>query len=190
MGNAFHHQLDAILRADPVRWHLLEVVFDLGLPDCWIAAGFIRNAVWDALHGQPVRPPLGDVDVIWFSPDRVEEVHDRRAEQALRIVAPLVDWSVKNQARMHKRNGDAPYESAVDAMRYWPETATALAARRSGTGQLEIASPLGLADLFNLVLRPTQKFAADKRSIYEQRIVSKAWLTEWPMLRCAEPLGS
>ena len=60
-----HQKVDAILRADPIRWRLLEVVSQLDLPDCWIAAGFIRNAVWDALHGRNPRPPLGDVDVIW-----------------------------------------------------------------------------------------------------------------------------
>lgn len=49
--------------------------------------------------------------------------------------------------------------SARDAMRYWPETATAVAARRGGRDELEIASPLGLDDLFNLLLRPTERFA-------------------------------
>jgi hypothetical protein len=28
---------------------------------------------------------------------------------------------------MHMKNGDAPYLSAVDAMRFWPETATSVA---------------------------------------------------------------
>lgn len=189
MNETFNMQLDAILRTDPVRWRLLEVVSHLGLPDCWIAAGFIRNAVWDALHSRTARPPCGDIDVIWFDPDRAEEAHDRNAEAALRAVLPSVDWSVKNQARMHKRNGDLPYRSATDAMRYWPETATAVAARRSGTGQLEIASPFGLHDLFNLVLRPTPRFAGEKRPIFEARVRSKGWVTEWPLLTRAEPLS-
>lgn len=190
MREAFHVQLDAILRADRVRWNLLELVSHLDLPDCWIAAGFIRNAVWDALHGRTAQVPLGDVDVIWFGPDCVEEAHDRKAEEALRAVAPSVHWSVKNQSRMHSRNNDSSYQSATDAMRYWPETATAVAARRRGTHRLEIASPLGLDDLFNSVLRPTQRFAGEKRPIYEERVRSKAWMTVWPLLRREEPLGS
>ena len=189
MNETFDRQLDALLRTDPVRWRLLEVVSHLGLPDCWIAAGFIRNAVWDALHGRTAQPPLGDVDVIWFDPDRAEEAHDRKAEAALRALAPSVDWSVKNQSRMHARNGDLPYRSATDAMQYWPETATAVAARRSGAGQLEIASPLGLDDLFNLVLRPTPGFAGEKRPIFEARVRTKAWMTAWPLLTRAEPLS-
>lgn len=189
MSETFSTQLDTILRADPVRCLLLEVVNHLGLPDCWIAAGFVRNAVWDALHGRTAQPLLGDVDVIWFDPDRTDEVHDRNAESALRAIAPSVDWSVKNQSRMHTRNGDLPYRSATDAMWHWPETATAVAVRRSGTGQLEIASPLGLDDLFNLVLRPTRRFAGEKRPIFEARVRTKAWITAWPLLTQAEPLS-
>ena len=190
MDEASHRQLGAILRGDPIRWHLLELVSQLNLPDCWIAAGFIRNAVWDALHGRSPRPPRGDVDVIWFDPDRAEAIHDRTCEEALRAAAPSIDWSVKNQARMHARNGDSRYHCATDAMRYWPETATAVAARRCGSDQLDIASPVGLDDLFNLVLRPTQRFAGEKRPLFQQRVEAKAWMTTWPLLKLAEPLGS
>jgi uncharacterized protein len=190
MPEAFEQQIDAILRRDAVRWRLLEVVSNLELPDCWIAAGFIRNAVWDALHGRTPQAPNGDVDVIWFNPDRCHERLDRDIEEELRAVVPSIDWSVKNQARMHSRNDDKPYQSSTDAMRHWPETATAVAARRSGRDELEIASPLGLDDLFNLLLRPTQRFANEKLPIYEERVRSKAWIEFWPLLKRAEPDGS
>jgi hypothetical protein len=183
-------QMDAILRRDAVRWRLLEAVSYLDFPDCWIAAGFIRNAVWDALHGRAPRPPLGDVDVIWFDPNRCEGTLDRDIEEKLRAVVPAIDWSVKNQARMHTRNEDTPYQSSTDAMRYWPDTATAVAARLSRKGQLEIASPFGLDDLFNLVLRPTERFVGEKLPIYDERIRSKAWMESWPLLRHAATTGS
>jgi uncharacterized protein len=185
MPEAYEQQIDAILRRDAVRWRLLEVVSNLELPDCWIAAGFIRNAVWDALHERSPQVPNGDVDVIWFDPDRCQEGLDRGIEEELRAVDPSIDWSVKNQARMHSRNADKPYQSSTDAMQYWPETATAIAARRSGNDELEIASPLGLDDLFNLLLRPTQRFANEKLPIYEERVRSKAWIESWPLLKRA-----
>jgi hypothetical protein len=93
---------------------------------------------------------------------------------------------VKNQARMHIRNGDAPYTSAVEAMRYWPETATAVAARRQGPDGCEIAVAFGLEDLLNLILRPTPRFTGAKLSIYEERLQSTGWTTFWPRLRKAE----
>lgn len=187
MVGIFQLQLNDILRRDTVRWQLLDVVSQLDLPDCWISAGFVRNAVWDALHGRTSSPPCGDVDVIWFDPDRSEERLDREIEEILGVVAPSIDWSVKNQARMHSRNEDVLYHSSSDAMRYWPETATAVAARRSGEDQLEIASPFGLDDLFHLVLRPTERFSDEKLPIFEERVRSKAWLELWPLLKIAEP---
>lgn len=187
MPEAFEQQIDAILRRDAIRWRILNTVSHLELPDCWIAAGFIRNAVWDTLHGRTPQPLNGDVDVIWFDPDHCHERLDRDIEEKLRAVAPSVEWSVKNQARMHGRNDDKPYSSSSDAMRYWPETATAVAARLIGTDQLEIASPLGLDDLFKMLLRPTQRFANEKLPIYEERVRSKAWIDLWPLLKRAEP---
>jgi hypothetical protein len=176
----------SILRADPLRWHLLGVVQALGLPDCWIGAGFVRNAVWDHLHKIPAAPFDADVDVIWYDPCSAEAEEDRRLERRLQAIEPSIIWSVKNQARMHRRNGDAPYTSATDAMRYWPETATAVAARRHGSDGCDIAAPFGLDDLLNLVLRPTARFRVEKRAVYEDRIRNKDWVRDWPLLTRAD----
>lgn len=186
-------QLAALLRADPLRWHILGVVHSLNLPDCWVAAGCIRHAVWDEQHGRRPAPHLcSDVDVIYYDPHRLDPSIDRDTEQMLRQREPHMHWSVKNQARMHERNGDAPYADAADAMRHWPETATAVAARRiaSSTAQpdgqgreIEIIAPFGLDDLFDLVLRPTPSFVGAKRSIFDARIADKNWLQHWPKLK-------
>lgn len=172
----------SILRADPLRWHLLGVVAGLNLPDCWIGAGFVRNAVWDHLHKRPVALLNADVDVIWYDRQCAEPAEDRRLESRLLAIEPSISWSVKNQARMHSRNGDTSYASATDAMRYWPETATAVAAQRYGVDGCNIAAPLGLEDLLNLVLRPTASFRVEKRTIYEDRIRIKEWTRCWPLL--------
>lgn len=175
----------AILRSDPLRWHLLGIVTALNLPDGWIAAGFVRNAVWDHLHGRRPSVLSGDVDVIWHDPACNDPREDRRHEATLCAMAPDVTWSVKNQARMHVRNDDAPYASAIEAMRFWPETATAVAARRIGETDCEVAAPLGLNDLTKLILRPTLRFVGEKRQIYEERVRSKGWKDDWPLMRDA-----
>ncbi|MBV8613672.1 MAG: nucleotidyltransferase family protein [Acetobacteraceae bacterium] len=43
----------AVLFNDPLRWRLLALARSLALPDCWIGAGFVGNAVWDHPHGRP-----------------------------------------------------------------------------------------------------------------------------------------
>lgn len=155
----------------------------MNLPDGWIGAGFVRNAIWDDLHGRAPSAPKSDVDVIWHDPLCVDEAEDRKHEASLRAVEPGIAWSVKNQARMHDRNGDEPYISATEAMRYWPETATAVAVRRTGKDGCEVAAPLGLGDLMQLILKPTQRFAGEKRHIYDERVRSKEWVKTWPLLR-------
>ena len=71
-------------------------------------------------------------------------------------------------------------------MRYWPEAATAVAARRRGIDDCEIAGPFGFDDLVGLALRPTPLFSGEKRTIYEDRLRVKAWASSWPLLRRVE----
>jgi len=120
---------------------------------------------------------------VWFDPERTHPSEDREIEAALRTMDPSVAWDVKNQARMHLRNGDAPYVSATDAMCRWPETATAVAVRRSEQDHCDIAAPFGLDDLFGLIVRPTPSFADAKRQLYNDRVQAKEWLKTWPLLR-------
>ncbi len=178
--------LAEIIRNDALRWEALEVVRSLALPDCWIGAGFVRDAVWDHLHGLPIQPPAGDVDVIWFDGSRAHPDVDKAIEKRLRKKRPDLDWSVKNQARMHLRNGDLPYSSSANAMTAWPETATAVAVRRTNHDTLEVSAPLGLEDLFKPRLVPTAPFAVRKRDIFDGRVREKEWLTRYPMLRAPE----
>jgi hypothetical protein len=176
-------QLQALIAADPQRMRVLGLVRALELPDCWVGAGFVRNRVWDHLHARPVSPLPQDIDVIWYDPRQATPERDRELEAALRARDATLAWSVKNQARMHGRNGDLPYGSARDAMRHWPETATAVAVRLGGQGVVEVAAPFGLDDLFDAIVRPTPRFAAGKQSIFLERVRAKRWQATWPGLR-------
>jgi uncharacterized protein len=176
------HRLADILTKDPLRYLALTLVRDLNLADGWIAAGFVRDAVWDHLHDRTAVPPTGDIDVIWFDPDASEQ-RSKAFEAALITQAPHLCWSVKNQAHMHRRNNDAPYRDARDAMRHWPETATAVAVRLTHDGSIDVAAPFGLGDLFALTLRPAPHFDGARRRIFDDRIQTKQWLRRYPLLR-------
>lgn len=174
--------LKHIIADDPLRLEALKAVTALNRHDCWIAAGFVRDAVWDALHGLGVHPPVGDVDVVWFDAGRVDAAFDYEVEAELRRHMPALDWSVKNQARMHRRNEDAPYISVADAMTHWPETATAVGVRLRIDGSIEVNAPFGLDDLFDLKLNPAPDFAGAKRAIFDARVTAKDWLRRYPRL--------
>ncbi|MCF1438324.1 MAG: nucleotidyltransferase family protein, partial [Shewanella sp.] len=76
--------------------------------ELWLAAGFVRNLVWDKLYCA-VCSPLNDLDVIYFGQHNLLPQYDRQLEQRLGDIAAKLPWSVKNQARMHIRNDDRPY---------------------------------------------------------------------------------
>jgi uncharacterized protein len=176
----------AIIGRDAERMRLLSLVRGLGLPDCWIAAGFLRNAVWDALHGRSPRQFYDDVDVIWFDPGSVSAERDAKLESDLARQDGVVRWSVKNQARMHRRNGDAPYASAASAMCHWVETTAAVAVQIDEEGALRFSTPLGTDDLFDMVVRAGPRFRDDKHDIFLARVAEKRWFEHWPLLRLVD----
>ncbi len=165
---------------------VLEHVAALGLPDSWVAAGFIRNPIWDELAGTDATQfEASDVDVLYFdliSPTREAE---QSLEAALNRVRPDLDWEVRNQARMHLRNGDAPYTDTAHAMCHWLETPTAIAARLNG-GMVELLAPLGLEDLLTLTLRPTAA-GARKADQFIKRFEERGWQQRWPQMTVELP---
>lgn len=165
-------------------WHLkiLKAVRELNLSDWMIGAGFVRNAIWDQLHGFAVFTPLADIDVIYFDSARLNASEDTAIEFKLNDVLPDVPWSVRNQARMHTRNGDQAYASSEDAVRHWLETPTSTAVRLENDGTLSVIAPHGLGDLLGLDVRPTPS-GVRKPEIYDQRIRTKDWGSTWPKLK-------
>lgn len=173
------------LGEDPVRCRLLLVLAGLQLPDAWLAAGFVRNLVWDRLHGYREPTPLADLDVIYFDPVDCRPERDRGIEASLAARAPGWPWSVKNQARMHLRNDDRPYRDSLDAMAHWPEVETALAARLGAAGRLEVVSPFAQDGLFALHLTPNP--LRPRPAAFRQRLATKGWLERWPRLQVQQP---
>ncbi len=168
-----------LLETHPDLRRLLGHVESLALPDGWIGAGFVRNAVWDALHGRRPDPyRLNDIDVVFFDPTDSRADRYRELESRLRDLDGTLSWSVKNQARMHLRNGDGPYRDTADAIAHWPETATAVAARLV-QGRVEIIAPCGADDLLACIVRPTPAFRT-KTAVYRERLAAKDWPRRWP----------
>jgi len=170
------------LAADPLRMRALHVARELDLPDWCIAAGFVRNLVWDRLHGYETATPLDDIDLVYFNPVQASREQDRRIEVQLAEAEGSLPWSVHNQARMHDRNGDAPYRSTLDAMSYWVEEETAVGARLDEHGRIEILSAFGLDGLFARQITPNRR-KRNSAAEFSMRLMRKNWLWIWPELR-------
>ncbi|MBU2424832.1 MAG: nucleotidyltransferase family protein [Gammaproteobacteria bacterium] len=196
------HQLLEWIAQDCERVRALELALQCArihsMPQWCLAAGFVRNLVWDRLHGFELSP-LNDIDLIYFCPLDISPERDLAIETYLNQLAPELPWSVKNQARMHVRNQDMAYTSCVDAMSYWPELETAIGVSYQAVDtesddqtcvgmknhpvsyDIELVAPFGLNSLFTLKLSANPKRSL---SVFEHRVATKGWLTRYPLLEC------
>lgn len=169
------------IASDALRMRALRIAREFALPDWCIAAGFVRNLAWDKLHRFATPTPLSDIDLIYFDPEHTGKEHEREIEARLAEIDKDLPWSVRNQARMHARNGDQPYKSTMDAMSYWVELETAIGAKLDANGQIEIISPFGLDSLFAKKITPNRKHT--RPAEFSSRLTKKNWLWIWPELK-------
>ena len=171
-----------LIESDPEAMKVLRAAAGLGLPDWWIGAGFVRNRVWDAISDLPALPDR-DVDVAYFDPEKLDPREDARAEDRAMVLLPGIPWEIRNQARMHLRNGVEPYTSAPDAISRWPETATCVGVTLRDNSVLPLFCH-GPDDLVGMVVRPSPAFdTAAGRATIRRRVESKGWLGRWRGLR-------
>src|SRR5512143_3146717 len=155
-----------IIAQDPVGMKQLRAARALTLPDWCIAAGFVRNRVWDHLHGiSPPRPPA-DIDVLYYDAADISKAREIEYEKQLDDLLP----------------GLPQHRDTADSMTYWLETVTAVGVRLEADDGLTVIAPLGTDDLLGLRCRPTE-FGRTRRDEYEARITAKRWRELWPKVR-------
>ncbi len=179
MNTSLKDELVEIIEKDQWMIEVLKNIRNLNLKDCWIGAGFVRNKVWDHKHGKS-RTNLNDIDIIYFDESKKSKADDLLIEDKLKKANPTLNWSVKNQSRMNARNGHKKYANCIEAISFWPETATSIAVRLNARDKIECIAPYGLEDLFDLLVIPTPKFDLE---IYNARIEKKEWSKKWDKLK-------
>jgi hypothetical protein len=176
--------LEAIA-ASPFHMECLEAARELDLPEWHIGAGFVRNLVWDRLHGFDELTPLNDIDVLYYDPTSLDETFEKECERWLSLLRPGPAWSVKNQAQMHRKYGGRPYVSMEDALRHWLETVTPVAVKLDAKGNLALLAPLGVEDMLACTCNPTQVTRAhpERMAQYKARMAEKDWPAIWDKVR-------
>lgn len=179
----FEQRLIGLVRDSERVMGLLRAVRNLSLDDWCVAAGTIRNLVWDHLHGYTDDTLPTDVDVLIFDAATPPPYLERSLEDRLHEMVPAVEWEVVNQAIIHTYTGDPePYRSIEHAMSRWADQVTAVGARLEGDDSISILAPGHLDDLFGLRVRPNL-VTPGAAEVYRSRIASKDWLQRWPKLQ-------
>ena len=161
-----------LLASDSDIRAILEINRSLELKDSWLAAGCVRNFIWNMLSERPGFDSETDVDVIFFDPTYAE-AETIGLEAKLKADWPQYRWELRNQAYMHRHSpGTAPYKNACEAMSKYPERYTAIGLRLLANDKLELFAPYGLEDILNFQVRPTPHFL-------EIRSASVCMLSAW-----------
>jgi len=175
--------LDLIER-DEWMMTVIRTAADLNLPDWIIGAGFVRNKVWDHLHGyMKEKVDTNDIDLVYFDSRGNDEKADKILSRDLKVRTGM-DWEIVNEAYAHKWSNVLAYTSTEDAIAQWPETATAVGVTMKD-GKLKLIAPYGIDDLINMIIRPSPKFEGGVERVRE-RIKQKRWLEKWPKLTIVE----
>ena len=171
-------------RENPDMMAILTIIRDLELKDSWLAAGSVRNFIWNLLSDKPAFDRETDVDVIFFDPE-VSYEETLAIESKLREDFPQYQWELKNQAYMHQHSPHtSPYVNSCDAMSKYPERCTAIGLRLYADATVELFAPYGLEDILNFQVRPTPHFLEndDRMKLYQQRLSKKNWQEKWKNL--------
>ncbi|HEC67075.1 MAG TPA: nucleotidyltransferase family protein [bacterium] len=187
MKNQNELKLIQIIRQQDWLVDALKAARNLQLPDWYIAAGAIRNTVWNYLHNLPTTSHQNDVDVVYFDGSDMQGKRERKSEKLLKSKYPNLKWEVVNQARAHlfghSPNTKRPAaKSSCESIAYWTETPTCVGLRLENDDTFTICAPHGLDDLMNFVVQPPPKPYQDL-ALYQKRADSKKWDTFWPKLK-------
>jgi uncharacterized protein len=171
----------SIIRNEKWLMDLLDVVRDLDLPDWFIAAGAIRNTVWDVISNYEDRH-IKDIDVVYYDLNNNTRKRDKKIEEKLQSIRPNYSWDVFNQTRAkeinHKRYLPT---SSCDSMGYFSETPTCIGVRLEKNNSITVCAEYGLNNLMNMVVQPVPKPKQDLE-LYARRVASKGWQETWPLL--------
>ncbi len=159
---------------------------DLNLPGWYLVAGCLYQTVWNVVTGQPPEAGILDYDLAYFDgADLSWDAEDKVIQAGKRLFTGLAaPVQIRNQARVHlwyeQKFGVPcpPHTSAEAAIETFEATTACLGIRCESGGHWRIYAPHGLADVFNLVVRPNPVLAP--RGIYEAK--AARWQRQWPGL--------
>lgn len=163
----------------------------------YLGAGCIAQTVWNELSDYPSEANIKDYDLVYFDGSdlsfEAEDSYVNRGASLFRDLDAKVE--IRNQARVHlwyrdhfgkpleyldshgKKRGI--YGSVEDAISTWPTTATSVGVKLDEGGMFKVYAPLGLDDLFSMVVRPNKRGVP--REVYKEK--ASRWASLWPKLK-------
>jgi uncharacterized protein len=178
--------LRGALRRNRTLTEVLARAARMDLPSWYLVAGCLYQTVWNVVTGQPPDAGILDYDLAYFDDSDLSwDAEDAVIKDGDEIFAGLpAPVQIRNQARVHlwyePKFGVPcpPHTSTEAAIDTFEATASCLGVRREPSERWRIYAPYGLADVFNLVVRPNPVLAP--RHVYQAK--AARWRQQWPGL--------
>jgi hypothetical protein len=178
--------LRAALRRNRTLTEVLARAASMDLLGWYLVAGCLYQTVWNVVTGQPPDAGILDYDLAYFDDSDLSwDAEDAVIRAGNEIFAGLpAPVQIRNQARVHlwyeQKFGVPcpPHSSTEAAIDTFEATAACLGVRQGPRGRWRIYAPYGLADVFNLVVRPNPVLAP--RYVYQAK--TSRWRQQWPGL--------
>jgi hypothetical protein len=175
-----------ILLEDPLVAAVLDRAPQLAAPDWYLVAGVLVQTVWNRLTGRPPGTGIRDADLCYFDPDTSWDAEDAVIRRGAALFGDLpVPVELRNQARVHLWYADRfgapaapPFGSCAEAIGAFEAACCCVGVTVDGAGRPRLHAPYGLADVFDLVVRPLRVPAP--RRVLEAKVAR--WREHWPEL--------
>ena len=175
-----------LVTRNPTLVEVLTRAAGLALPDWYLVAGCLYQTVWNVVTGQPPESGILDYDLAYFDgSDLSWHAEDAIIQEGRGLFGDLpAPVQIRNQARVHlwyqPKFGVAcaAHESAEAAIDTFEATTACVGLRLEPGARWRVYAPHGLADVFNLVVRPNPVLAPCH--VYQAK--TTRWQQQWPSL--------
>lgn len=171
---------------------ILDYIYELKLPNFYIAAGSVFQTIWNYYDNKPLNFGIKDIDIIYYDPINLSKESEQKLEKTIedyfKKAGLNYELDIHNEARMHlwkkdneNKNIDQ-YKNSEDAIDQWIATVHAIGITKENN-EIKVYAPYGLSDIFSKTIRPI-KHKNNSKKLYNKKVAS--WQKRFENLNIVE----
>ena len=171
---------------------ILDYIYELKLPNFYIAAGSVFQTIWNYYDNKPLNFGIKDIDIIYYDPINLSKESEQELEKTIedyfKKAGLNYELDIHNEARMHlwkkdneNKNIDQ-YKNSEDAIDQWIATVHAIGITKENN-EIKVYAPYGLSDIFSKTIRPI-KHKNNSKELYNKKVAS--WQKRFENLNIVE----
>lgn len=170
----------SILKKNTDLMTILDYIYELNLPNFYIAAGSVFQTIWNYYDNKPINYGIKDIDIIYYDSSKLTKEDEKKIENKIikhfRNLNMNYEFDVHNEARMHlwkKENENQninQYKNSEDAISKWIATVHSIGVTKENNN-IKVYAPYGLSDIFSKTIRPI-KHKYNSKELYDKKVNS------------------